>query len=112
MRILLSCLALSFPFAAFSDDSPYQLSECAPPVMEEAECVCHHFDLTDWIQGFGETYEEAAEDAKNECRLIVRFTLTEEKGFSEAEADQYDYSSHITNQCRPNSCLLERERAD
>ena len=107
-KILLSGLALALPFAAFSVQSQH----CPPPVEgeEEAECYCHHIEWTDWVQGFGATYAEAAEDAKDTCRFVVRLTLTEERGFSETEADQYDYSPHITNQCRPNSCILERER--
>ena len=108
-KMLLSGLALALPFSAFSDDSIY-ISECLPATEEEAECYCHYIEGTDWAQGFGATYEEAVEDSKNNCKAVVRFILTEKKGFSETEADQYDYSPHITNQCRPNSCLLERER--
>ena len=100
---------LVLPFAAFSDDL---LGPCSPPIegRETAECYCHFIEGTDWVKGWGATYEEAAEDAKDTCRFGVRLTLIEERGFSEAEADQYDYSPHITNQCRPYSCLLERER--
>lgn len=112
MRILSICLLLSLPFAAFSDDFPYPISECSPPsVEEEAECYCHHFDGFEfWSVGFGATYEEAEQDAINECKSDVRFILTVERGLSEAEADQYDYSSHVTNQCRPTSCSLSRQR--
>ena len=103
MRILLSCLALSFSFAAFSDDSSLEMSECSPVAEEQAECFCHHLDFEDWVLGLGETYEEAAQTARGMCKLAVRFTLIEKRGFSEAEADQYDYSSHITSRCRPTN---------
>ena len=109
LKILLSGLALALPFSAFSDGF---LPPCSPPIegKEEAECYCHHMEWTGWVIGWGATYEKAAEDAKDTCRFGVRLTLTEERGLSETEADQYDYSPHITNRCRPNSCLLERER--
>ena len=111
MRILLKILLsglLVLPFAAFSNDL---LGPCPPPpAFEEAQCYCHDIDSAYWIQGFGETYEEAVEDAKDACRFGVRLTLTEEQGWSAAEADQYDYSPHITNQCRPHSCILHRQR--
>ena len=110
LKILLSCFALSLPFAAFSDDHLPPLPECSPPAEEEAECYCHHIEWTGWVMGWGATYEEAVEDAKDMCKGVVRYTLTEERGVSESEADQYDYSPHITNQCRPTSCLLENER--
>ena len=110
LRILLSGLALALPLSAFSDGS-IPLPPCSPaPAFEEAECYCHFIEGTDWVQGFGATYEEAVEDSKDTCRFGVRLTLTEERGFSEVEADQYDYSPHITNRCRPNSCILKRER--
>ena len=109
MRILLSMLwsglALALPFSVFSAPLP----PCPPPVEEEVQCYCHYIEGTGWLQGFGATYEEAAEDAKDTCRFGVRLELIE-RGFSETEADQYDYSPHITNQCRPNSCTLSRER--
>ena len=107
LKMLLSGLALALPFSAFSDSF---LPPCSPPIegRETAKCYCHHIE--DWVMGWGATYEEAAEDAKDTCRFGVRLTLIEERGFSEAEADQYDYSPHITNQCRPYSCVLERER--
>ena len=110
MRILLSGLLLVLPLAAFSKD--YQLSECPPPVEEEAECYCNHsyFENEGWLSGFGETYEEAEENAKSMCKYIVRLVLIDEEGYSEAEADQYDYNSHVTNQCRPTSCILRRKR--
>ena len=110
LSMLLSGLTLVLPFSAFSNDH-LSLPACPPPIAEEeAECYCHHMEWTGWVQGFGATFEEAAEDAKDMCKSVVRYTLTEERGVSETEADQYDYSPHITNQCRPYSCLLERQR--
>ena len=110
MRILLSGMLLVLPLAAFSKD--YQLSECPPPVDEQAECYCNHsyFENKGWISGFGDTYEEAEENAKIMCKDLVRFILIDEEGYSEAEADQYDYSPHVTDQCRPDSCILHRKR--
>ena len=105
-KMLLSGLALALPFSAFSAPLP----PCPPaPEFEEAECYCHLIEGTGWMSGFGATYEEAAEDAKDTCRFGVRLELIE-RGFSEAEADQYDYSPHITNQCRPTSCIIRRQR--
>ena len=107
-KMLLSGLALALPFSAFG----VQSSHCPPPVEreEEAECYCHIMDGSDWILGVGATYEEAVEDAKDTCKAVIRFIFIEEQGVSEAEADQYDYSPHITNQCRPTSCILSRQR--
>ena len=114
MRILLKILLsglLVLPFAAFSDDHLPPLPPCPPaPEFEEAQCYCHTMDGSDWALGLGATYEEAVEDAKNGCKDVVRYILTEEQDWSETEADQYDYSPHITNQCRPNSCILGRQR--
>ena len=109
LRMLLSGLALTLPFSAFSTGI---LASCPPPVEGEelAECYCHIMDGSDWMRGWGVTYEEAAEDAKDTCKGVIRLILTEERGVSEAEADQYDYSPHITNRCRPYSCILERQR--
>ena len=114
LSMLLSGLALALPFSAFS----VQSSHCPPPVEgeEEAECYCHYIERqslilrADWALGMGATYEEAAEDAKENCKFVVRLRLIEEKGFSETEADQYDYSPHITDRCRPTSCILNRQR--
>ena len=111
LSMLLSGLALALPFSAFSDDHLPPLPECpAAPEFEEAECYCHIMDGSDWILGVGVTYEEAVEDAKDSCKGVIRFIFTEERGVSEAEADQYDYSPHITNQCRPAGCILRRQR--
>ena len=110
LKMLLSGLALALPFSAFSDDSIYGDDPCLPPVEEEAECYCHYIVEAGWMSGFGATYEEAVEDSKNSCKNVVRYILTEEQSWSEIEADQYDYSPHITNRCRPTSCILQRER--
>ena len=112
LKLLLSGLALALPLSAFSDNHLPPLPDCPPPVEGEemAECYCHFIEGTGWALGLGANYEEAVEDAKDSCKGVVRFELTEERGFSEIEADQYNYSPHITNQCRPYSCILRRQR--
>ena len=109
MRILLSGLLLVLPLPAFSDDDPFL--KCEPEPYEQAECICNYIDGTDYVLGIGDTYEKAVEDSKEMCMIVVREVLILDKGWTEAKAAQYDdYDSHVTNDCRPTSCILENQR--